>query len=66
MDTRRTAKPRQIRGKLTAGLPDIERLKGYLSDFAEDEGFHLTYEDLKRRGDHGPLHDYNFGLTQTG
>ena len=63
-DPRQTDKPRQIRGKICAGLPDIEQYQAFLADFADELGFSLTFEDLKRRGDHGPLIDYTWGLTQ--
>jgi len=57
-------KPRQIRGKVCAGLPDIENFQAFLAEFADDLGFSLTFEDLRRRGDYGPLHDYTWGLTE--
>lgn len=63
-DPRRTTKPRQLRGKISAGLPDVETFKEFLLDFADDSGWELTFEELKRRGDYGPLHDYNFGLIE--
>lgn len=64
-DSRRTAKPRQLRGKISAGLPDIEAFKIFLTDFADENDMEITYEDLRKRGDYGPLHDFNFGLVET-
>jgi len=63
-DSRQTDKPRQIRGKVCAGLPDIENFQAFLAEFSEELGFSLTFEDLRRRGDHGPLLDYTWGLTE--
>jgi hypothetical protein len=63
-DSRQTDKPRQIRGKVCAGLPDIEEFQAFLAEFSDDLGFSLTFEDLRRRGDHGPLFDYTWGLTE--
>ena len=63
-DSRKFDKPRQIRGKTSAGLPDIERFQGLLYSFAEQIGYSVTFEDLRRRGDHGPLHDYTWGLVE--
>ena len=53
-----------MRGKLCAGLPDLEDFREYLLNYADEIGFTLTFEDLRRRGDHGPLHDYTWGLTE--
>lgn len=63
-DSRRNTKPRQLRGKISAGLPDIETFKDFLNDYAAENDWDLTFEDLKRRGDYGPLHDYAFGFVE--
>lgn len=64
-DARRIRKPRQLRGKITAGTADLDSFKSHLADFIEDYGWSLTYESLQPRGDYGPLHDYCFGLVET-
>jgi hypothetical protein len=64
-DPRRERKPRQLRGKITAGITDLDTFKEYLTDFVDTEGWDLTFEDTKRRGDYGPLHDYTFGLVES-
>ena len=64
-DARRTAKPRQLRGKISAGLADIDTFKLFLSDFADANDWVLTFEDVKQRGDYGPLHDYLFGFVES-
>jgi hypothetical protein len=53
-----------MRGKISAGLPDVENFREFLLEFAIESGFSLTFEDLRRRGDYGPLHDYTWGLVQ--
>lgn len=63
-DSRRTRKPRQLRGKISAGLPDIEAFRNFLTDFADQNDWDLTFEVLKQRGDYGPLHDFNFGFIE--
>lgn len=64
-DPRRTAKPRQLRGKISAGTADIDAFKSCIHDFMQENNFELTFEDVKQRGDYGPLHDYLFGLTES-
>ena len=63
-DARRNAKPRQLRGKITAGLPDVETFRDFLLDFADENAWDLVFDETKRRGDYGPLHDFTFGFVE--
>jgi hypothetical protein len=65
MDARRSSKPRQIRGKVTAGEADLEAIQDCLYDFAKVNGFAVTFEQTKSRGDYGPLQDYLFGMVES-
>ena len=57
-------RPRQLRGHLTGGQADVEHFYRALSDFADREGWDLTFEDgPKPFGEFGPLRKVNFGFT---
>ena len=64
-DPRRITKPHQIRGKTTAGSDDITSFRHTLHGFASSIGYSVTFENIRPRGDHGPLIDYTWGLTES-
>ena len=56
---------RNIRGRITGGLDDVELAAKILHDglLAEDERWTLQIKEVSRFGDVGPLHKLNFGYT---
>jgi len=59
------SKPRQVRGRITGGGPDCEQFFEALADFAEENGWALTWhEGPIGFGDRGPIQKISFGFTQ--
>lgn len=56
---------RNLRGRITGGLDDVEKAAKILHEglLLEDERWTLESKDISRFGDVGPLHKLNFGYT---
>ena len=56
---------RNLRGRITGGLDDIELAAKILHDglLSQDERWTLQMKEVSRFGDKGPLHKLNFGYT---
>ena len=59
-------KPRQIRVHITGGISDVEALLDVIRDAIDnrvnDTDWDMTFEAVKRFGDHGPLHKGTIGF----
>lgn len=56
-------KQRQFRGRFTGGLPDLEEFRAQFLKTVDHDKWDLTWDEVKRFGDHGPLHKWTFGFT---
>jgi len=57
-------KHRQLRGRITGGINDVEEFYDVLRAFAFRKGWDVTFQDGPVRfGDHGPIHKITFGFT---
>ena len=61
-------KPRQLRIQVTGGSSDVELLMKQVKD-SMDHGFNkvrwlLSFEEIRRFGDHGPLHKGSIGFIE--
>lgn len=55
---------RQVRGRITGGVADIEHFYEALRRYAEEEGWIATWHDGPVGfGDKGPIHKIAFGFT---
>ena len=55
---------RQLRGRLTGGEADVAHFYAALRDFADREGWDLTFEEGPTPfGEVGPLRKVTFGFT---
>lgn len=55
---------RQVRGRITGGVDDIERFYEALRRYAEEEGWAVTWHDGPVGfGEKGPIHKIAFGFT---
>ena len=61
-------KPRQLRVQITGGIGDVEALldevRGAMGDKLNDTDWDITFEEVKRFGDHGPLHKGTIGFIE--
>ena len=61
-------KPRQLRVQITGGIGDVEALldevRGAMGDKLNDTDWDMTFEEVKRFGDHGPLHKGTIGFIE--
>ena len=61
-------KPRQLRVQITGGIGDVEALldeiRDAMGDNLNDTDWDMTFEEVKRFGDHGPLHKGTIGFIQ--
>lgn len=57
------SKHRQLRGRITGGLQDVEAFRAQILRSVDLEAWDLTWDEVGRFGDHGPLHKWTFGFT---
>ena len=61
-------KPRQLRVQITGGIGDVEALideiRDAMGDRMNDTDWDITFEEVKRFGDHGPLHKGTIGFIE--
>ena len=61
-------KPRQVRVQVTGGIGDVEALldeiRAAMGDGINDTDWDITFEEVKRFGDVGPLHKGTIGFIQ--
>ena len=61
-------KPRQLRIQITGGIGDVEALldeiRDAMGDRMNDTDWDITFEEVKRFGDHGPLHKGTIGFIE--
>ena len=61
-------KPRQLRIYITGGIGDVEALldeiRDAMGDRMNDTDWDITFEEVKRFGDHGPLHKGTIGFIE--
>mgnify|MGYP006906451936 CR=1 FL=1 len=54
---------RQLRGRFTGGLQDIEEFRAMLLKSVDHDEWDLTWDEVARFGEHGPIHKWTFGFT---
>ena len=57
---------RQLRGRITGGIGDVEAFYAALRRYAEEEGWNVTFQEGPVGfGDKGPIQKITFGFTST-
>lgn len=59
----KTPKHRQIRGRITGGLSDVEAFRAQTLRNVDHDQWDLTWDEVDAFGDHGPLRKWTFGFT---
>lgn len=59
----KTTKTRQLRGRFTGGIKDIEEFRATFLKSVDHDQWDLTWDEGGSFGDYGPIHKWTFGLT---
>ena len=56
-------KHRQLRGRITGGLKEVEEFRALFLKSVDHEEWELTWDKVDSFGDVGPLRKWTFGFT---